>query len=92
MLIGELPLAELALAFLLLLLPAVTDTEPGGSQCGPGYCRDRASPVLAGLPAQRLHTRAGQSRLLALARDNERVGNIYIGPMAQRGAALLSSP
>lgn len=90
MLIGELPLAELAVAF--LLLPAVTDAEPGGSRCGPGCCRDRASPVLAGLPAQRLHTRAGQSRLLALARDNEPVVNIYTGPMAQPGAALLSSP
>lgn len=46
-LIGELPLAELAVAFLAVL--AVTEAEPGGSRCRLGCCQGRASPGLAGL-------------------------------------------
>lgn len=52
-LIGELPLAELTVAF--LPLPAATGAEPGGIRCSPGGCHDWASPGLAGRGAEQLH-------------------------------------
>lgn len=67
-LIGELPLAQLAVAFL-----AVTEAKPRGSRHSLSCC-----------------AQAEQNRLLALARDNEPVVNIYISPITQPSAALSS--